>query len=153
MRCRQMRKAVLEETGGLPGAVQEHLRSCTSCAAYVQQWEALRSSLRAVAAEPPPEPSLGFAQRAVRNAQDPSFAGRLVDMSLVRAGRRFIYLALTAALLLVLGILVPASGPVRSPAAAIAPAQPEAVAAQNYPIFSGGLLDNDVEFAAPAGSH
>jgi len=151
MGCRQLRKALLEAEIK-PAAMQEHLRTCGSCAAYVKQWEELRAGLRRVAEQPPPEPSLGFAQRVVRKAQEPSFAGALADLSLVRAGRRFVYAALTAALLLVLGMLVPASGPVRSPSADIEAAQPETVAAQNYPVFSGRLVENDVEFA-PSESH
>jgi anti-sigma factor RsiW len=152
MRCRQVRRFALDEVGAKSPAVQEHLRACASCATYLQQWAKLRTGLRRVAEESAPDPSLGFARRVTRSLQDPSFAGRLTDLSLVSAGRRFVYAALTAALLLVLGLLVPASGPVRSPAAAIEPAQPEAVAAQNYPIFSGRLMDTDFEFAAPSGA-
>jgi anti-sigma factor RsiW len=150
MGCRQLRKALLEDEIK-PPTMQEHLRTCASCAAYVHQWEELRAGLRRVAEQESPEPSLGFAHRVVRKAQEPSLTERLSDLPLVRAGRRFVYAALMAALLLVLGILVPASGPVRSPSADIEAAQPETVAAQNYPIFSGRLMENDVEFAPSEG--
>ena len=154
MRCDEIRQIVLEEEEGMPpAALQDHLRTCASCASYLDQWERLRAGLRRLAEQPAPEPSLGFARRVVRAVEDPSLAGRWLDWSLVLAGRRFVYAALTAALLLVLGLLVPASGPVRSRSEATDVAQPEAVAAQNYPIFSGRLMDNDFEFAPPAGSH
>ena len=152
MRCRHVREAVLGEGGVASGAIQEHLRACSDCAAYLEQWERARGGLKLLAEQQPPAPSLGFAQRVTRNLQDPSLAGRVLDLSLIRAGRRFVYVALTAAVLLVLGVLVPASGPVRSPAATVEAAQPEAVAAQNYPIFSGQLMDNEVEFAPASGN-
>jgi anti-sigma factor RsiW len=152
MRCHYTRKALLDEDAAQSAAVQEHLLACASCAAYSQRWEKLRGGLRRVAEQAPPDPSFGFAQRVARSLRDGSFIGRLADLSMLRAGRRFVYAALTAALLLVLGVLVPASGPVRSPAAAVDTAQPETVAAQNYPIFSGRLMDSDFEFAPPSGS-
>jgi anti-sigma factor RsiW len=152
MRCRQFRKLMLDEAWAHSPDVEEHLKTCASCAAEAQQWAKLRSGLRLVAEQPAPEPSLGFARRVARSLQDPSFAGRLADLSLVSVGRRFVYAALTAALLLVLGVLVPASGPVRSPSAAIESTQPETVAAQNYAIFSGRQADTDFEFASPSGS-
>ena len=152
MRCGHVRKAVLEGDEISSAGIREHLRGCSECAAYLQQWERVRGGLKLLVAEQPPDPSCGFAQRVTRNLQDPSLAGRVLDLSLMRAGRRFVYAALTAVLLLVLGVLVPASGPVRSPAATIEAAQPETVAAQNYPIYSGRLMDNEVEFAPPSGN-
>jgi anti-sigma factor RsiW len=153
MSCRRIRDTVLKDADLRSTAVQEHLRTCGSCTDYLQQWETLRTGLRRLAEQPAPEPSLGFAQRVVRSLQDPIVATRLLDLPLVRAGRRFVYAALMTALLLALGLLLPASGPVRSPSAVVEVAQPETVAAQNYPIFSGRLMDNDFEFAPPAGSH
>lgn len=152
MRCSHVREAVLGRGEVASVAIQEHLRACPDCAAYLQQWERVRGGLKLLAEQQPPAPSFGFAQRVTRNLQDPSFAERVHDVSLIRAGRRFVYAALTAVLLLVLGGLVPASGPVRSPSAAVEAAQPETVAAQNYPIFSGRLMDNEVEFAPPSGN-
>src|ERR1051326_9145070 len=152
MRCRNVRKALLDDSALTSVAVQGHLRTCASCAAYLQQWAKLQTGLRRVAEQAPPEPSVGFARRVVRGLNAPAGAGYGVDLSLLRAGRRFVYAALPAALRRVLGGLMPASGPVRSPSAAAEAVQPEAVAAQNYPIFSGGLLDNDFEFASQSGS-
>jgi anti-sigma factor RsiW len=152
VRCRRIREAVLEEGASRSAAVEEHLRTCVSCAQDLRRWDALRTGLRQAAEEAPPEPSLGFARRVAARLRDPAVSGRLSDLLLVRAGRRFVYAALTAALLLFLGLLVPASGPVRSPSAVVDVAQPETISAQNYPIFSGQLMDNDFEFAQAAGS-
>ena len=152
MRCRHVRRAVLREDEISSSGIREHLRGCPECAAYLQRWERVQGGLTLLAEQQPPDPSFGFAQRVTRNLQDPSFAGRVLDLSLIRAGRRFVYAAITAVLLLVLGVLVPASGPVRSPAATVEAVQPETVAAQNYPIFSGRMMDNDVEFAPPSGN-
>ena len=151
MRCRQVRKILLEDAGLALAPAQDHLRACSSCASYLQEWEKLRTGLRRVAEEAPPEPIFGFAQRLVRSLGQSSAGRRLLDLTLVRAGRRFVYAALSAALLLSLLLLLPASGPVRSHSEAVDTAQPESIAAQNYPIFSGQLMDNDFEFA-PAGS-
>lgn len=152
MRCDDMRETLLKEEGLRSAAVQDHLRTCQSCAAYLAEWERLRTGLRLVAEDPPPTPSFGFSRRVVRALEDPAITSQWLDWSLVRTGRRFVYAALTAALLLVLGVLIPASGPVRSSMTAAEVAQPEAMAAQNYPIFSGQLMDNDFEFAPAAGS-
>lgn len=102
-----------------------------------------------------PEPSLGFASRLVRNLQDASGSQRAGEFFLERAGRRFVYAALLAALLLFAVLVVPRSSPVRSTAVAaeIEATQPETMAAQNYPVYSGQLMDSDFEFAPQPGSH
>jgi len=154
MRCGRARRLVLEENGGRSARLEEHLSACPACAAYAQGWARLQSGLRQMARLAPPEPSLGFAVRVIRNLQDASGAQR-AEFFLERAGRRFIYAALLATLLLFGVLTVPRSSPVRSTAAAaeIEAAQPETVAEQNYPIYSGQLMDSDFEFAPQSGSH
>jgi len=83
MRCRHTRKVLLDEGAVRSDAVQEHLRTCASCAAYSERWERLRTGLRRVAEQAPPEPSIGFARRIARSLQDASLTGRLVDLSMV----------------------------------------------------------------------
>jgi hypothetical protein len=153
MRCGQARRLVLEENGAR--RLQEHLAACSGCAAYADDWARLQAGMRRVAMQATPEPSFGFAGRLVRNLQDASGAQRAGEFFLERAGRRFIYAALLATLLLFGVLVVPRSSPVRSTAAAveIEAVQPETVAAQNYPIYSGQLMDSDFEFAPQAGSH
>lgn len=104
-----------------------------------------------MAVEPAPEPTIGFAARLVRRI--PAAADeRALEVFVERVGRRFVSVALLAALLLVLALLIPHSGPVYSISAAdLDPGQPGAVAAQSYPVFSGQLLDSSFEFAAQAG--
>jgi len=111
--------------------------------------------MRGLAVQAVPEPSLGFASRLVRNLQETSGAQRASEFVLERAGRRFVYAALLAALLLFGVLVVPGSSPVRSVPVAtdVNTVQPETVAAQNYPIYSGQLMDTDFEFAAQSGSH
>jgi anti-sigma factor RsiW len=155
MRCGKARRLMLEENAGRSMRLQEHLSTCAACAEYAQDWARLYSGMRLVAMQAAPEPSLGFASRVVRNLQEATGAERAGEFLLERAGRRFVYAALLATLLLFAVLVVPRSSPVRStPAAAeIEAAQPETMAAQNYPIYSGQLMDTDFEFAPQSGSH
>jgi hypothetical protein len=160
MRCRKVRELVIEEGAGSARtderwrACEEHLRACARCTAYVRHWKGLQEGLRRLGEEQAPLPSLGFAVRLARSLGEVSGSECAQELFLARAGRRFVYGALTAVLLLVLGLLVPPSGPLRSASAAsLEPAQPEVVAAQNYPLFSGQLLANDFEFAPPSSGH
>jgi hypothetical protein len=92
--------------------------------------------------------------RLVRRLQQAAADERATEAFLERVGRRFVSLALLATLLLALALLVPHSGPVRSlPASDNDPGQTETVAAQNYPVFSGQLLDSSFEFAPPDGGY
>lgn len=154
MRCGKARRLVLDESGGRSARLEEHLRTCPACAAYAQDWARLQAGMRRVAMQAVPEPSVGFAGRLVRNLQEASGAERAGEMFLERAGRRFVYAALLATLLLFGVLIVPRSSPVRSasPVADVSAVQPETVAEQNYPIYSGQLMDSDFEFAPQSGS-
>lgn len=153
MRCRRVRKLIVEE-GARPEDVNRHLAGCAACAVYAEEWARLRTALRRVAEEPVPEPSLGFAARLARQLPDATAQARAREASLERTGRRFVLAGFLAAVLLVLGLLVPPSGPVRSPEAAeIQTARSEAVAAQSYPIFSNQTIEGEYEFAPQGGGH
>jgi hypothetical protein len=79
---------------------------------------------------------------------------RAREVSVERTGRRFVLAGLLAAVLLALGLLVPPSGPVRSPEAAeIQTSRVEATAAQNYPLFSNQAIEGEYEFAPVGGGH
>jgi anti-sigma factor RsiW len=152
MRCRKLRKLITAESAVRSPEIEDHLAHCPECAAYVSDWERLRSTMRRMAAEPAPEPSIGFAARLVRQLPNAAAAARARELSLERTGRRFVFGSLLAALLLALGLLVPPSGPIRSPEAAeIQTARSEAVAAQNYPIFSNQAIEGEYEFAPQGG--
>ena len=154
MRCRRVRRIVLEESGGTPVSVQEHLETCAQCAAYARDWARLEAGLARMADDPAPEPSVGFASRLVRGLRDATVESRLREASLIRTGRRFVLAALLATMLLLLGLLIPASGPVRFHSEEVLEtAQPEAMAAQNYPLFSTQAADSDFEFTAASGGH
>jgi len=152
MRCRRVRKIVLEEGAKRSSAVVGHLRSCTACASYARHWESIRKGLSLLAAESVPEARLGFSARVGRALAEASTAERVGEVFLERAGRRFIYAALLATVLLLMGLMVPRSSPVRSESSAdLVSRYTETAAAQNYPIYSGQLMDNDFEFAAQPG--
>ena len=155
MRCRHARRLILEESGSRSSEIAEHLAACQDCSAYSRHWNQLRRGLGRIAADPAPAPTFGFAQRVSRRLPEALGVERAGEAFLERTGRRFVYAALLATLVLFLVLLVPRTSPVRSSEAAveIELAQPEASAAQNYPLFSGQLLANDFEFAAQSGGH
>src|SRR5579872_268326 len=132
MRCGKVQKGLLEASGEpLAAEFAAHVEACPVCASYARDWRGLETGFRAVAAEPAPEPTLGFAVRLLRRLQDTAVEERAVEMFVERVGRRFVSVALLAALVLVLVLLVPQSGPIHSVSAADTdPGQPEAVAAQ-----------------------
>jgi anti-sigma factor RsiW len=152
MGCRKLRKLIVAEGALRSPEIEDHLAHCPGCAAYARDWERLQSAMRRVAEEPAPEPSIGFAARLVRQLPNAAATARARELSLERTGRRFVFGGLLAALLLALGLLVPQSGPVRSPEAAeIQTARSEAMAAQNYPIFSNQAIEGEYEFASQGG--
>ncbi|HEV2426081.1 MAG TPA: hypothetical protein VGZ29_14720 [Terriglobia bacterium] len=153
MRCRRVRKLIMED-GARREDVDRHLTQCAACTAYARDWAGLRTALRRVAEEPAPEPSLGFAARLARQLPNARAEARAREASLERTGRRFVLAGVLAAVLLALGLLVPPSGPVRSPEAAeIQTARSEAVAAQSYPSFSNQTIEAEYEFAPQGGGH
>jgi anti-sigma factor RsiW len=155
MRCGKVRKRLLEVAGeALPAELAGHVATCPACRSYARDWQGLQTGLSGMASEPVPEPTLGFAVRMLRRLQEARAEERSVEAFLERAGRRSVSVALLATLLLILALLVPRSGPVYSISAADTdPSRPEAVAAQNYPMFSGQLLDSSFEFAPQGGGH
>ena len=155
MRCRRVRRMVLEDAGSTPATVEEHLKACARCAAYARDWTRLQAGLARMTEDAAPEPSVGFSARLVRRLRESASESRAREASLERTGRRFVLAALLVTALLMLGLLAPASSPVRFRLTAeIEAAQPEAMAAQNYPLFSSSLpADTDYEFAAGPGGH
>ena len=153
MRCRKARKLIIEESVRSE-ELRRHLAECAACAAYAEDWAGLRTALHRVAEEPAPQPSPGFAARLTRQLPDAAAEVLAREVSLERTGRRFVLAGVLAAVLLVLGLLVPPSGPIRSPEnAEIQTARSEAVAAQSYPIFSNQTIEGEYEFAPQGGGH
>jgi anti-sigma factor RsiW len=154
MRCRRVRRVVLGEGAARPAEIEDHLKTCVQCAAYARDWTRLQAGLAGMADEPAPEPSLGFATRLARRLQESADESRAREVSFERTGRRFVMAALMVMALLMLGLLIPASSPVRVQSAAeFEVSQPEATAAQNYPLFSSQAADTDFEFASAPEGH
>jgi anti-sigma factor RsiW len=143
MRCEEMRRMILEDwPEEVPAAVREHVAGCAECRAYVRDFGALRVGFRALAAEPVPEPSWGFATRVLRRLEETR--DEVSVEFLERAGRRVVYATCVLALTLLLALALPSSGPLRGPTTAeLYLAQAEEVTAGSIPIFTGELPSNN----------
>lgn len=117
MRCDVVRKMV-EEGIELPAGIQAHLASCSACADYVRQWEFVRAGLVALRIEEPPPASLGFTERLIRRLERARADSQTGQQFIVEAGRRVVYATLLVALILILSLVLPSSGPWRTPQAA-----------------------------------
>ena len=117
MRCDFVRERIGEGIE-LPAGIKAHLASCSACADYARQWELVHAGLVALRKEEPPQASLGFAERLVRQLESARAVSQTGQQFIVEAGRRVVYATLLVALMLVLGLLLPSSGPLRTPQAA-----------------------------------
>jgi hypothetical protein len=151
MRCKQIQELLNELwTGEVPAEVRTHLASCPACESYARDIRLVHAGFQALAAEPAPEPMLGFATRVVRRGQETAEQGRRAEEFFERVGRRFVYATLLVTLAVLLALVVPASGPVRGPTSAdLLLAQPEMVVTRPDPL--GGADWQDVQDMAPAG--
>ena len=113
MRCDAVRQ-VLEEGVERQPAVQVHLDSCTACKEYLQHWEMLHSGLVALRNEIPPEPSIGFTTRLMRRLENAPVDLRFGQQFVDQIGRRVVYASLMVALMLMMLLMLPSSGPYRS---------------------------------------
>jgi len=77
----------------------------------------LRAGWEVLAREPAPEPMLGFRERLLRRLEEASRSGQAAEF-LERAGRRVVWATLALALTLLLALVLPSQGPVRSAEAA-----------------------------------
>ena len=118
MRCEEVR-TILEEapTEGFSSPVREHLGVCRVCAAYARDWRLVSAGLSELSREPVPEAMWGFAARVVRRIEEAMAIPRPRPESVEQVGRRFVYATLMLTLVLLLGLLLPSSGPLRGPAA------------------------------------
>jgi len=96
MRCNDIRDRLdsLWE-GGKMTEVRQHLTQCPSCAGYYRDLRLVRSGLHLWKREEAPEPSLGFAERLVRQLGELSKAPSVADF-FERVGRRFVYATLAS---------------------------------------------------------
>jgi predicted anti-sigma-YlaC factor YlaD len=131
MRCSEIRKSLEPENDGHSKPfVREHLEVCSGCRSYAADLSKLRAGMKLLTEETVPAPSIGFHLRVLRRLEQES--GR--DF-LERAGRRVVYATLIVVLFLLLAMIVPSSGPVRSsPKLENYQPQEEVVAERNYQI-------------------
>jgi hypothetical protein len=148
MRCQAVWDFLLETNReDWPEPVRAHVAGCRACQAAERDWRLLGRGLAALAAEPPPQPSLGFSARVRRRIEEAA-RGEAGEVLAERAARRLIYAALLAVLILIVCLVVPSSGPIRTPRSAEAyPLPQEMISAQNYPVFPGQPLDARYDFS------
>ena len=118
MRCDDIRDRLDDLWEGEETAeVRQHLTQCASCARYYRDLRLVRSGFRLLKREEAPEPSLGFAERLVRQLGELSKAPSVADF-FERVGRRFVYATLVLTFLALLALALPSTGPVRGLSAA-----------------------------------
>lgn len=137
MRCKDVQKIVLGFE--VPAEVESHLASCPVCAAYWRDCRLVRSGLRLVAEDPVPEPTLGFAQRLVRQLEGLRQVTWPRENFWELAGRRTVYATLFLTLVVILALVLPSRGPWRRQAGVsdIYPAEPVVMAVETDPVLSG----------------
>lgn len=137
MRCKEVQNELIESSGKQAPQLAEHLEHCLACRTFARDWRLTSWGFQAAAQEPVPEATLGFAERIVRLLKDPVSERRFGDQFLVGVGKRFVYAGLLVTLLLLLGLVLPSTGPLRGPTTAERYlARPETAAAWNDPLFS-----------------
>jgi hypothetical protein len=113
MRCNLIRERLDDLWEGEATAeIRQHLTQCAACAGYYRNLRLVRSGLRLLKSEEAPEPSLGFAERLVRQLGEMSKAPSVADF-FERVGRRFVYAGLVLTFLALLALALPPTGPVR----------------------------------------
>jgi hypothetical protein len=139
--------------GQLPAEVLEHVKECPSCSQYQRDLRLVRTGFQLWKREVPVEPSLGFAERLVRQLSELSKTPSVSDF-FERVGRRFVYATLVLTLLALLALTLPPTGPVRGLGAAdIQISAQEASLAYSDPIGETGVqepFDAAPEAPAPA---
>ena len=145
MSCDDFR-LMLEEAreGAAPEALGRHLEVCAECRTFAEDWRGLSEAFRA-AAEPIPEPSFGFTERLLRRLATTSGAERAAIEFIERVGRRVAFATLFLAMVTLLALGLPSTGPVREPSGA-------EMMAQAYQVSnSSGIVFADDTWMSQAG--
>ena len=153
MRCDDIRDRLDDLwDGGEAPDIREHLTQCATCAGYLRDLRRVSAGFRLLHSEEIVEPSLGFAERLVRQLGELSRAPTVADF-FERVGRRFVYATLALTFFALLALALPSTGPVRGLSASDMPAQ-EAALAYSDPMGENGLQESPdlapVESPAPA---
>jgi len=114
MRCDEIRDRLdILWDGEQPAEIHQHLTECASCSTYQRDLRLLRAGFTLWQKDAVPAPSLGFAERLVRQLGELSHAPSVADFFEL-VGRRFVYATLALTLLAILALAVPSTGPVRA---------------------------------------
>ena len=155
MRCEHLRERLdnLWE-GGETAEDRQHLTECGACARYYRDLRVVRAGLRLWKREAAPEPTLGFAERLVRQLGELGKAPSVADF-FEQVGRRFVYATLALTFFALLAMALPPTGPIRGLSVADIQISPqEASLAYSDPIGETSLQESpDVapeEVPAPA---
>jgi hypothetical protein len=136
MRCDEMRRWLEDgESGQMPAPAREHLESCAACQADDRDWSLVRTGFRALSREPVPNASTGFAARLKRRLGEPALAGRAATQFWDLVGRRVILVGSLLTLTLVMALVLPPSGPLRSTQGLDLSLLQAEVAAENDPVL------------------
>ena len=146
MRCKAV-EAILDDARleSLSGPIREHLSGCAACRDRWRDLQLLRAGFAALAQDPPPQASFGFGARLIRRLELVRDPGSAAAEFFERAGQRFVLAGLFLALLFILALALPSSGPLRGPATAeVYLAQPEPGAQRETPILGDEFSDTNV---------
>lgn len=148
MRCKETRIWFEDGEGGqMPSSVREHLQTCPACQADERDWKLVATGFRVLSGEPVPNASTGFGARLTRRLAEPSLAGRAAAQFWDLVGRRVILVGSLLALTVVMALMLPPSGPWRSPAGLDLSLLQAEVAAENDPVLPDDFGGN--QSAAP----
>jgi anti-sigma factor RsiW len=134
--------------------VRQHLTECAACTRYYRDLRLVRAGFRLWKRDAVIEPSLGFAERLVRQLGEMGKAPSLADFFEL-VGRRFVYATLVLTFFALLALALPSTGPVRGLSASdIQMSAQEAMLANADPMGETGLQESPdlapVQAPAPA---
>jgi len=133
--------------GQMPASVREHLRTCVACRTDERDWRLVQTGFRALSREPVPDPSTGFLARLTRRLAEASLAGRAAAQFWDLVGRRVILVGSLLMLTIVIALMLPTSGPWRSPVGLDLSLLQAEVAVENDPVLPDDFGSN--QSAAP----
>ncbi len=122
----------------LPSEASAHLAACSDCSAYQHDVLLLRDGLNLWKRDEAPTPSVGFAQRVVRQLGIEGKSPRIADF-LELVGLRFVLGTLALVLLALFVFAVPSTGPVQ--ALSVADVQEQATLSSSDPLGEANLLE------------
>jgi len=143
MRCKETRSWFQDGgEGQMPGPVREHLRTCVACQADERDWRLVRAGFRVLSREPVPDASTGFVARLTRRLTEASLVGRATAQFWDLVGRRVILVGSLLTLTIVIALMLPTSGPWRSPAGLDLSLLQAEVAVENDPVLPDDFGSN-----------